>query len=148
MIYGIGVDLVKNSRFFSWINDSKKIARFFNEKELLSDSENISDDRKCEYYATRYAAKEAFSKALGTGLRDMKLQDIWVSKDDQGCPFLNVSGNVKEILEKTGLVYHPELIKMFHKIGELSQEDNLSHCGTPSIEELTPAQILYGTNNK
>lgn len=100
MIYGIGVDLVKNSRFFSWINDSKKIERFFNEEERLSDSENISDDRKCEYYATRYAAKEAFSKALGTGLRDMKLQDIWVSKDDQGCPFLNVSGNVKEILEK------------------------------------------------
>ena len=52
---------------------------------------------------------------------------------------------LKEIFEKTGLVYHPELIKMFHKIGELSQEDNLSHCGMPSIEELTPAQILYGT---
>lgn len=58
------------------------------------------------------------------------------------------SPKLKEILEKTGLVYHPELIKMFHKIGELSQEDNLSHCGTPSVEELTPAQILYGTSNK
>lgn len=56
------------------------------------------------------------------------------------------SPNLKEILEKTGLVYHPELIKMFYKIGELSQEDNLSHCGAPSVEELTPAQILYGTN--
>jgi len=56
------------------------------------------------------------------------------------------SPKLKEILEKTGLVYHPELIKMFHKIGELSQEDNLSHCGTPVAEELTPAQILYGTN--
>lgn len=55
------------------------------------------------------------------------------------------SPKLKEILEKTGLVYHPELIKMFHKIGELSQEDNLSHCGAPAIEELTPAQILYGT---
>ena len=53
---------------------------------------------------------------------------------------------LKEILEKTGLVYHPEMIKMFHKIGVLSQEDNLSHYGAPSIEELTPAQILYGTN--
>lgn len=57
------------------------------------------------------------------------------------------SPKLKEILEKTGLVYHPELIKMFHKIGELSQEDNLSHCGKPSFEELTPAQILYGTNS-
>ena len=55
------------------------------------------------------------------------------------------SPKLKEILEKTGLVYHPEMIKMFHKIGELSQEDNLSHYGAPAIEELTPAQILYGT---
>ena len=55
------------------------------------------------------------------------------------------SPKLKEILEKTGLVYHPELIKMFHKIGELSREDNISHYGKPSIEELTPAQILYGT---
>lgn len=53
---------------------------------------------------------------------------------------------LQEILEKTGLIYHPEMIKMFHKIGVLSQEDNLSHCGTPLKEELTPAQILYGTN--
>ena len=55
------------------------------------------------------------------------------------------SPKLKETLESTGLVYHPELIKMFHKIGELSQEDNLSHYGAPVIEELTPAQILYGT---
>ncbi len=58
------------------------------------------------------------------------------------------SPKLKEILEKTGLNYHPELIKMFHKIGELSKEDNLSHYGKPKTEELTPAQILYGTSNK
>ena len=51
---------------------------------------------------------------------------------------------LKEILEKTGLIYHPELIKMFHKIGELMQEDNISYSNKPAIEELTPAQILYG----
>ncbi|MBQ4646394.1 MAG: hypothetical protein IJB79_03505 [Candidatus Gastranaerophilales bacterium] len=56
------------------------------------------------------------------------------------------SPKLKETLEKTGLVYHPEMIKMFHKIGVLAQEDNLSHCGAPAFEELTPAQILYGTN--
>ncbi len=55
------------------------------------------------------------------------------------------SPKLKETLEKTGLVYHPEMIKMFYKIGELSQEDNLSHYGAPAIDELTPAQILYGT---
>ena len=57
------------------------------------------------------------------------------------------SPKLKEILASTGLVYHPEVIKLFYKIGDLSQEDNLSHYGAPPIEELTPAQILYGTKN-
>ena len=57
------------------------------------------------------------------------------------------SPKLKEILTQTGLVYHPEVIKLFYKIGELSQEDNLSHYGAPSVEELTPAQILYGTKD-
>ena len=51
---------------------------------------------------------------------------------------------LKELLQKTGLVFHPEMIKMFHKIGELAQEDGISYGGAPAQEELTPAQILYG----
>lgn len=51
---------------------------------------------------------------------------------------------LKELLQNTGLNYHPELIKMFHKIGELAQEDGINYGGKPAIEELTPAQILYG----
>lgn len=51
---------------------------------------------------------------------------------------------LKELLENLGLNYHPELIKMFHKIGELAQEDGINYGGKPAIEELTPAQILYG----
>ena len=54
----------------------------------------------------------------------------------------------KEILEKTGLVYHPELIKMFHKIGELTMEDDIEYYGKPVVKELTPAQILYGNTTK
>ena len=54
------------------------------------------------------------------------------------------SPNLKELLKSTGLIYHPEMIKMFFKIGELSKEDNLSYKGTPATKELTPAQILYG----
>lgn len=54
------------------------------------------------------------------------------------------SPKLKEIFEKTGLNFHPELIKMFHRIGELSQEDNLSNDGRPSTGELSPAEILYG----
>ena len=47
-------------------------------------------------------------------------------------------------MASTGLIYHPEMIKMFHRIGEIMQEDLISYGGVPSKEELTPAQILYG----
>lgn len=56
------------------------------------------------------------------------------------------SEGLKELFKKTGLIYHPELVKMFHKIGELAQEDNLSYNGRPQTQKLTPAEILYGTN--
>ena len=55
------------------------------------------------------------------------------------------SPKLKQILQSSGLIYHPELIKMFYKIGELIKEDTLFHSGKPVVEELTPAQILYGT---
>ena len=54
------------------------------------------------------------------------------------------SPKLKELLNSTGLIYHPEMIKMFYKIGELSKEDNLTYKGIPAVKELTPAQILYG----
>jgi len=54
------------------------------------------------------------------------------------------SKELKDLFKKTGLNYHPELIKMFNKIGELIKEDGINYNGKPSVEELTPAQILYG----
>ena len=54
------------------------------------------------------------------------------------------SPKLKELMVSTGLVYHPEMIKMFHKIGEIMQEDMISYGNKTAIEELTPAQILYG----
>ena len=54
---------------------------------------------------------------------------------------------LKDILKDFGLIYHPEMIKMFYKIGELAQEDNLSYDAKPVVEDLTPAQILYGSRD-
>ena len=55
---------------------------------------------------------------------------------------------LKEFLESTGLNFHPEIIKLFYKIGELSQEDEISFLGKPTVEELSPAEILYGNTTK
>ncbi len=54
------------------------------------------------------------------------------------------SQELKELFKKTGLIYHPELIKMFNKIGTLAKEDALPQTKKPAVKELTPAEILYG----
>ncbi len=98
MIFGIGCDIAKVSRFDKWVQEPNMINRFFNEKEVLQ-SEGAKNRRLSEWYAVRFAAKEAFSKALGTGLRDFSLADIYIEKDVLGKPFLRVTGKAKEKME-------------------------------------------------
>lgn len=99
MIYGIGCDIVKVSRLAKWVENDSLIKRFFNKNELL-ENETSSLQRKCEYYAVRFAAKESFSKALGTGLKGFELTDIYIEKDSDGKPFLQVTGKAAMELEK------------------------------------------------
>ena len=109
MIKGIGCDIVKVSRFEKWISSSM-IERFFKEKELLNG--NACAARQCEYYACRFAAKEAFSKALGTGLTGFSLRDVYIRKNDSGKPELVVENNaLAKVNEKfgEGCVFHVSL---------------------------------------
>ncbi len=71
-----------------------------------------------------------------------KLREYMSVADDAYNEF--ASPKLKELMASTGLIYHPEMIKMFHRIGEIMQEDLISYGKGPSKEELTPAQILYG----
>ena len=97
MIAGIGCDLVKVSRFEKWIKTSL-IERFFNKKEILMGS--CSLQHLCEHYAVRFAAKEAFSKALGTGLTGFSLAEVYIKKNAYGKPFLYTEGKADEALKK------------------------------------------------
>ena len=68
MISGIGIDIVELSRIRRiYLRQQKFVDRILtvNEKEIFY---NLTEDRKTEYLAGRFAAKEAFSKAIGTGL--------------------------------------------------------------------------------
>lgn len=97
MIFGIGTDISQVSRFKKWVRSDNMISRFFNENEIKSfKSEQVA----CEYYASRFAAKEAFGKALGTGIFDFELKDVFVTKDELGKPELNVTGKASELLKK------------------------------------------------
>lgn len=98
MIFGIGCDIAKVSRFEKWALSKDMISRFYNESERIS--ENAGLQRKCEFYASRFAAKEAFSKALGIGICGFNLNEVFVSKDDSEKPEIKVLGNAKKILEE------------------------------------------------
>ncbi|NCB01019.1 MAG: holo-[acyl-carrier-protein] synthase [Spirochaetia bacterium] len=96
MIYGIGVDIVDIER----MNDSHMtpfvINRLFHPVEI----ENIPQQGKEAYLASRFAAKEAFVKALHTGFRKIAPRDICVVNDELGRPHYIFSDNVKDLLPK------------------------------------------------
>ena len=96
MSIGIGVDISKVSRFEKWVKDEKMIPRFFNAAEI---NNCRSIQSACEHYAARFAAKEAFGKALGVGLAGYDMKDIYIVNDENGRPELKVENKAKDLLE-------------------------------------------------
>jgi len=71
---GIGVDIIDNSRIKKMIKNKEFIKRVFSSYEIIY-SKKISN--KASFFAKRFAAKEAFSKSLGTGFRNnLSFKDI------------------------------------------------------------------------
>ncbi|EMB41033.1 holo-ACP synthase [Treponema denticola] len=100
MILGLGIDIVEVSRLEKWLNDKKLLERFFNKEELeyvLSKRDGAAPS-----LAVRFAAKEAFGKALGTGLAGIELRDIAVVNDKIGRPFLKLFGTALQALKEKG----------------------------------------------
>jgi holo-[acyl-carrier protein] synthase len=90
MIKGIGIDIIELSRIQEIINRQKKfIERILTEKEKQT-FEQLSDRRKVEFLGGRFAAKEAFSKANGTGFgKQLSFLDIEIDTDALGKPFIH-----------------------------------------------------------
>ena len=104
MIYGIGTDIVAIERFQRFLDsgNSAIIERLFTPTER-SGCGSRKDTASC--LAARFAAKEAFLKALGTGLRDgMSWQDVEVSNTALGKPELVLSGTAAEKFQGNGLI--------------------------------------------
>ena len=99
MIYGIGTDIVEVSR----VEDS--LARFGEvfARRILSEAEWLAfaqSKTPARFLAKRFAAKEAFSKALGTGLRaPATFQNIGVAHDDLGKPVFELAPELKGALD-------------------------------------------------
>lgn len=102
MITGVGIDLVEVKRMEKWLDNKKLLERFFRCDEIeyvLSRGKSASLS-----LAARFAAKEAFGKALGTGLSDISLKDISVINKRSGKPELKLTGTAQKAFEKSGAV--------------------------------------------
>ena len=97
-IIGNGVDIIKNSR----INSSLKIKGFLNRiftKNEIEQGKKLKN--KINFYAKRFAAKEAFVKAIGTGFRsEINFIDIEINNYKNGKPYILLSKKLKNFLKK------------------------------------------------
>ena len=97
-IIGIGVDIVNNNRLKKLIKNKSFIKRVFTNYEQKS---SCSLKNKLNYYSKRFAAKEAFSKALGTGFRNgLNFKDISIINDKFGKPFIKKSNKINNFMKK------------------------------------------------
>ena len=97
-ILGIGVDIIENKRIQNSIKNPLFKKRVFTLNELKQSNTVIN---KVSYFSKRFAAKEAFSKALGTGFRmNLNFKDIEVINDKMGKPYYAKNKKITKIIQK------------------------------------------------
>ena len=99
-IFGLGTDIVNVKRLEKILKKKNKAfkTRIFSKNEILYCDKKNNPYR---FYAKRYAAKEAFSKALGTGIRKgINFKDIEISNNNHGKPYINLKGETAVTLRK------------------------------------------------
>ena len=97
-IFGVGTDIVSVDRIKNSLKNKNFINRIFNKKEIIK-CKKINNSINC--FAKRFAAKEAFSKALGTGISNgINFKEIIVLNRKSGKPYISIIGKTKKIIDK------------------------------------------------
>ena len=97
-IYGIGTDIVNIDRIKKTIQSRALLLRLFNNDEITK-CKKTKKTFNC--FAKRFAAKEAFSKALGTGIsKGINFNEIIVQNEKNGKPYIKLLNKTKKIVEK------------------------------------------------
>ena len=98
IIFGIGTDIVSVDRIKNSLKNKNFVNRIFHKKEIIK-CKRINNSINC--YAKRFAAKEAFSKALGTGIaKGINFNEIVILNKKSGKPFIEIVGQTKKTLNK------------------------------------------------
>ena len=97
-ILGIGVDIIQNSRIKKAIKNKSFVSRIFSKLEITNSKKK---NNKTNYFAKRFAAKEAFIKSIGIGIRKgINFKDIYVINDKFGKPNIKFSNKVNYLIVK------------------------------------------------
>ena len=106
MIVGIGNDIIEIERVKKAISKEGFIAKVYTQREI----ENIiKRGNRTETYAGIFSAKEAISKAIGTGVREFALTDLEILNDDLGKPYVIVSDKLNKIIQRKKENYQIEI---------------------------------------
>ena len=97
-ILGIGVDIIDNKRIYKLVNNKSFIKRTFGKNEIIFSKKTSN---KTNYFAKRFAAKEAFTKTIGTGFRNgLNFKDIEILNDKIGKPYYSISKKINDLINK------------------------------------------------
>jgi holo-[acyl-carrier protein] synthase len=92
----VGIDLVEVSRVAKSLDRPHFMERVFSKEEIALCQ---TKPNPVESLSARFCVKEAFAKAIGTGVRDFKLNEVSTLNDALGCPYVVLSGKAKAIAE-------------------------------------------------
>ena len=98
-IYGTGSDIVDISRIKKALKKKNFKKKIFSINEIKAVENKFN---QIASFAKRFAAKEAFSKALGTGISEgLSFKDISINNDKKGKPYITLLGKSKSIVQRT-----------------------------------------------
>ena len=106
MICGVGIDLIEVDRIKKQLEKSSDrfCQSLFSEKEIAYCRRGANTRIQARHFAGRFAAKEAFFKAIGTGLREgFAWKDVEVLNNAMGRPELHLKNMAKETVDKLGI---------------------------------------------
>ena len=94
---GIGVDIIDNRRIKPLLKKVNFINRTFSNQEILNSKKKLN---KLNFFSNRFAAKESFAKALGTGFRNkLNFKDIEIINDKLGKPYFLMSLKIQKMIK-------------------------------------------------
>lgn len=106
MYTGVGVDILRICRMEQSLGNPRFLTRVFGEREL---EQYHRRGEKVSFLAANFCAKEAFGKALGTGVRRFRLREVEVLRDALGKPFFRLSGQALLRARESGLEFSVSL---------------------------------------